>query len=201
MIRVLLADDQTLVRAGFRALPGAQGDIEVAGEASDGEQAVSLARQVVPDVILMDIPMPGTGGLAATRQIAAGQRLAGVRVVILTTFELDEYVFEAIRSGAAGFLVKDTDPDMLDEHDGDEQDQIFPAMRRYLPAPAYQWHEQQIQRNASWARLRFTTPWLARFAEPAELIRMLAAGGWRAQLLLAAPRGARLERQAFGTPS
>ena len=105
MIRVLIADDQALVRAGFRALLDAQGDIEVAGEASDGEQAVSLARQVVPDVVLMDIRMPGTDGLAATRQIAADERLAGVRVVILTTFELDEYVFEAIRSGAAGFLV------------------------------------------------------------------------------------------------
>ena len=113
MIRVLLADDQALVRAGFRALLDAQGDIEVAGEAGDGDQAVSLARQVVPDVVLMDIRMPGTDGLAATRQIAADQRLAGVRVVILTTFELDEYVFEAIRSGAAGFLVKDADPDEL----------------------------------------------------------------------------------------
>jgi len=89
MIRVLLADDQALVRAGFRALLDAQGDIEVAGEASDGEQAVSLSRQVVPDVVLMDIRMPGTDGLAATRQIAADERLAGVRVVILTTFELD----------------------------------------------------------------------------------------------------------------
>jgi DNA-binding NarL/FixJ family response regulator len=113
MIRVLLADDQTLVRAGFRALLAAQSDIEVAGEAGDGEQAVDLARQVVPDVVLMDIRMPGTDGLAATRQIAADQRLAGVRVVILTTFELDEYVFEAICAGAAGFLVKDTDPDEL----------------------------------------------------------------------------------------
>src|SRR5689334_6595232 len=113
MIRVLLADDQALVRAGFRALLDAQADIEVAGEAGDGEQAVSLARQVVPDVILMDIRMPGTDGLAATRQIAADGQLADVRVVILTTFELDEYVFEAIRSGASGFLVKDTEPDEL----------------------------------------------------------------------------------------
>src|SRR5262245_57242382 len=113
MIRVLIADDQALVRAGFRALLDAQGDIEVAGEASDGEQAVSLARQIVPDVVLMDIRMPGTDEPTATRQIAADQRLAGVRVVILTTFEVDEYVFEAIRSGAAGFLVKDTDPDQL----------------------------------------------------------------------------------------
>ena len=113
MIRVLLADDQALVRAGFRALLDAQDGIEVVGEAGDGEQAVRLARQLTPDVVLMDIRMPGTDGLAATRQIAANGQLAGVRVVILTTFELDEYVFEAIRSGASGFLVKDTEPDEL----------------------------------------------------------------------------------------
>jgi len=113
MIRVLLADDQALVRAGFRALLDAQDGIEVVGEAGDGEQAVRLARETTPDVVLMDIRMPGTDGLAATRQIAADGQLAGVRVVILTTFELDEYVFEAIRSGASGFLVKDTEPDEL----------------------------------------------------------------------------------------
>src|SRR5262249_17369407 len=113
MIRVLLADDQALVRAGFRALLDAQEDIEVIGEASDGEQAARLARQLTPDVVLMDIRMPGTDGLAATQQITADPQLAGVRVVILTTFELDEYVFEAIRSGASGFLVKDTEPDEL----------------------------------------------------------------------------------------
>jgi DNA-binding NarL/FixJ family response regulator len=113
MIRVLLADDQGLVRAGFRALLDAQQGIQVAGEAGDGEQAVRLARELAPDVVLMDIRMPGTDGLAATRQIAADPQLAGVRVVILTTFELDEYVFEAIRSGASGFLVKDTEPDEL----------------------------------------------------------------------------------------
>jgi DNA-binding NarL/FixJ family response regulator len=113
MIRVLLADDQVLVRAGFRALLDAQDDIEVAGEAGDGEHAVRLARELIPDVVLMDIRMPGTDGLAATRQIAADPHLADTRVVILTTFELDEYVFEAIRSGASGFLVKDTEPDEL----------------------------------------------------------------------------------------
>ncbi len=113
MITVLLADDQALVRAGFRALLDAQSDIDVVGEASDGDQAVSLARQAVPDVALMDIRMPGTDGLTATRQIAADERLTAVRVVILTTFEVDEYVFEAIRSGAAGFLVKDIEPDEL----------------------------------------------------------------------------------------
>jgi DNA-binding NarL/FixJ family response regulator len=110
MIRVLLADDQDLVRAGFRALLDAQNDVEVVGEAGDGDEAVQLARRHRPDVVLMDIRMPGTDGLAATRTIAADDRLAEVRIVILTTFDLDEYVFEAIRSGACGFLVKDTKP-------------------------------------------------------------------------------------------
>jgi DNA-binding NarL/FixJ family response regulator len=113
MIRVVLADDQVLVRAGFRALLDAQDDIEVVGEVGDGEQAVRLATELTPDVVLMDIRMPGTDGLAATRRISADGYLAGVRVVILTTFELDEYVFEAIRAGASGFLVKDTEPDEL----------------------------------------------------------------------------------------
>jgi DNA-binding NarL/FixJ family response regulator len=110
MIRVLLADDQALVRAGFRALLDAEPDIEVVGEAGDGAQAVRLAAQTRPDVILMDIRMPGMDGLAATRRIAADPTQAEVRIVILTTFEVDEYVFEALRSGAAGFLVKDTEP-------------------------------------------------------------------------------------------
>jgi DNA-binding NarL/FixJ family response regulator len=110
MIRVLLADDQALVRAGFRALLEAQDDIEVVGEAADGQEAVSLARRLEPDLVLMDIRMPGLDGLAATHQIAADPTLASVRIVILTTFEVDEYVFDAIRAGAAGFLVKDTKP-------------------------------------------------------------------------------------------
>ncbi|MGH3911144.1 MAG: response regulator [Pseudonocardiaceae bacterium] len=110
MIRVLLADDQALVRAGFRALLAAQPDIDVVAEAGDGAEAVRLAVELRPDVVLMDIRMPGTDGLAATKQIAADPRLAEVHVVILTTFELDEYVFEALRTGASGFLVKDTEP-------------------------------------------------------------------------------------------
>ena len=110
MIRVLLADDQALVRAGFRALLDAQDGIEVVGEAEDGRQAVKLARETKPDVILMDIRMPVLDGLAATREIALDRTLDSARIVILTTFELDEYVFDAIRSGAAGFLVKDTKP-------------------------------------------------------------------------------------------
>ncbi|MER6671698.1 response regulator transcription factor [Streptomyces sp. NPDC000983] len=113
MIRVLLADDQSLVRAGFRALLDAQPDIEVVGEAADGAEALGAARELAPDVVLMDIRMPVLDGLAAARRIAEDERLARVRVVMLTTFELDEYVFEAIRSGASGFLVKDTEPDEL----------------------------------------------------------------------------------------
>ena len=110
MIRVLLADDQALVRAGFRALLTAEDGIEVVGEAVDGEDAVSQASALKPDVVLMDIRMPRLDGLEATRRIAADPALAGVRVLILTTFELDEYVFEALRVGASGFLVKDTEP-------------------------------------------------------------------------------------------
>jgi DNA-binding NarL/FixJ family response regulator len=110
VIRVVLADDQALVRAGFRALLDAQEGIEVVGEAADGEEAVRLARALRPDVVLMDIRMPGLDGLEATRAIAADELLAGVRIVILTTFDLDEYVFEALRVGASGFLVKNTEP-------------------------------------------------------------------------------------------
>jgi len=110
MIGVLLADDQELVRAGFRALLDAEEGIEVVGEAADGEAAVQKARELKPDVVLMDIRMPGTDGLTATKRIFEDERLRGVRVVILTTFDLDEYVFEALRLGASGFLVKDTRP-------------------------------------------------------------------------------------------
>ncbi|MFC0042371.1 response regulator [Actinomadura rayongensis] len=110
MIRVVLADDQVLVRAGFRALLDAQDGVEVVGEAGTGDEAVELARRLRPDVLLMDIRMPGLDGLEATRRITADASLEGVRIVILTTFELDEYVFEALRGGASGFLVKDTEP-------------------------------------------------------------------------------------------
>jgi len=113
VIRVLLADDQALVRTGFRALLGAEDDIEVVAEAADGEEALSLARQLRPDVVLMDIRMPGVDGLAATRRISTDPAMADVRIVMLTTFDLDEYVFEAIRNGASGFLVKDADAEDL----------------------------------------------------------------------------------------
>lgn len=110
MIRVVLADDQVLVRAGFRALLDSDPDIEVVGEAGDGKEAIELAVDLVPDVLLMDIRMPVLDGIEATQRIAADERLAAVKVVILTTFELDEYVFEGLRAGAGGFLVKDTEP-------------------------------------------------------------------------------------------
>jgi DNA-binding NarL/FixJ family response regulator len=110
VIKVLLADDQALVRAGFRSLLDAQDDIEVVGEAADGEEALRLANALMPHVVLMDVRMPGMDGLEATRRLAANTRLAAVRVVILTTFGVDEYVFDAIRAGASGFLVKDTEP-------------------------------------------------------------------------------------------
>jgi DNA-binding NarL/FixJ family response regulator len=112
-IRVLLADDQKLVRAGFRSLLERDPDIDVVGEASDGAQAVELAARERPDVVLMDIRMPVMDGLEAAKRILADERLEGVKVAMLTTFELDEYVFEALRLGASGFLLKDIDPDDL----------------------------------------------------------------------------------------
>jgi len=113
VIRVLLADDQALVRAGFKVLLSSATDIEVVAEAANGEEAVSRAREKRPDVVLMDIRMPGVDGLEATRRIVADRTLAGLRVLILTTFEVDEYVFEALRSGASGFVVKDIEPSEL----------------------------------------------------------------------------------------
>jgi DNA-binding NarL/FixJ family response regulator len=110
VIRVMLADDQLLIRAGLRVLLEGEEDIAVTGEASHGEQAVALARDTRPDVILMDIRMPGLDGVEATRQIAGDAELSGVRILIFTAFESDEYVFEALRAGASGFVLKDSDP-------------------------------------------------------------------------------------------
>jgi DNA-binding NarL/FixJ family response regulator len=110
MIRILLADDQALVRAGFRALLDDQDDMQVVGEAGDGSDAVRLVMSLVPDVVLMDIRMPRCDGLEATRRIVADERLAQVKIIILTTFDLDEYIFDALRAGASGFLVKDIEP-------------------------------------------------------------------------------------------
>ncbi|GAB7107878.1 response regulator [Streptomyces phaeofaciens] len=112
-IRVLLADDQALLRSAFRVLVDSEPDMEVVGEASDGAEAVRLAREECPDVVLMDIRMPGTDGLAATRLISADPALAQVRVVILTTFEVDDYVVQSLRAGASGFLGKGSEPEEL----------------------------------------------------------------------------------------
>ncbi|MFD2418083.1 response regulator [Amycolatopsis pigmentata] len=109
-IRVVLADDQTLVRGGFRVLLETEDGFEVCGEAADGAEAVRLAQEVRPDVVVMDIRMPGTDGLEATRRITGDPNLASVRVLVLTTFDVDEYVYEALRAGASGFLLKDIEP-------------------------------------------------------------------------------------------
>ncbi|MHA6626643.1 response regulator [Pseudonocardia sichuanensis] len=112
-VRVLIADDEALVRGGFRVLVDSEPGMLVVGEAADGATAVELARRTRPDVVLMDVRMPGVDGLGATRQIAADPDLAGVHVLILTTFDHDEYVIEALGAGAAGFLVKNTEPGQL----------------------------------------------------------------------------------------
>lgn len=113
MIRVVVVDDQALVRAGFSVLLATADDIEVVGEAGDGMEAVAVVVRERPDVVLMDIRMPGTDGLAATRHITADDRLVSTKVLVLTTFDHDDYVFEALRAGASGFLLKDTPPDDL----------------------------------------------------------------------------------------
>src|SRR5690242_20249711 len=112
-IRVLIADDEALVRGGFRVLIDTEPGMVVVGEAADGATAVELVRRTRPDVVLMDIRMPGVDGLRATREIAADPELAGVHVLILTTFDHDEYVIEALGAGAAGFLIKNTEPAQL----------------------------------------------------------------------------------------
>jgi len=112
-IRILIVDDQALVRGGFRVLLDAADDLEVIGEAEDGAQAVEMAAELEPDVILMDIRMPKVDGLEATRQILSEAKAPGPRILVLTTFDADEYVYDALRSGASGFLLKDTEPDQL----------------------------------------------------------------------------------------
>jgi DNA-binding NarL/FixJ family response regulator len=113
MTTVLIVDDQELVRLGLRTLVSNEDDLTVAGEAADGLDAVATAKRVRPDIVLMDIRMPGIDGIEATRRIVADPDLSGTRVIVLTTFELDEYVFDALRHGASGFLIKDTKPSEL----------------------------------------------------------------------------------------
>ena len=137
MIRVLLADDQALVRSGFRALLGSQPDLAVVAEAADGAQAIAATREHLPDVVLMDIRMPGTDGITATREISADPALGAVRVIVLTTVTDDSYVFDAIRGGASGFLVKDAEPaDLIRAirvvHDGEAL--LAPGVTRTLIA-------------------------------------------------------------------
>jgi DNA-binding NarL/FixJ family response regulator len=112
-IRIVIADDQPLIRAGLRMLLSSVADIEVVGEATNGEEAAALAQDLTPDVVLMDIRMPGTDGLQATDRILSSPDLSAVRVVILTTFDVDEYIFEALEKGASGFLLKDAEPDEI----------------------------------------------------------------------------------------
>ena len=133
MIRVLLADDQPLIRGGFRALLDAEDDIAVVGEAADGHAAVALAAEHVPDVALMDVQMPILDGIEATRRIAADPRLAGVHVVILTNYGFDEHIYNALRAGASGFLVKDIEPaDLL--HASGSPPEATLCWRRRSPA-------------------------------------------------------------------
>jgi DNA-binding NarL/FixJ family response regulator len=112
-IRILIADDQALVRAGFKMILDAEGDLDVVGEASDGAQAITMAAELEPDVVLMDIRMPEVDGIEATRRVIAEAGERPVRVLMLTTFDLNEYVYEALRAGASGFLLKDVPPEQL----------------------------------------------------------------------------------------
>jgi DNA-binding NarL/FixJ family response regulator len=147
VIRVLLVDDQALLRAGLRLLLESEDDIAVVAEAGDGEEAISLAHETRPDVVLMDISMPRLGGVEATKRIAADDRLEGVRVLILTTFESDEHVFSALRGGASGFLAKDSDPaDVLTAvravASGDAQ--LSPSVTRRLIEELVAWPERRL---------------------------------------------------------
>jgi DNA-binding NarL/FixJ family response regulator len=147
VIRVLLVDDQALLRSGLRLLLENEEDIAVVGEAGDGEEAIFLARETRPDVVLMDISMPRLDGVEATKRIAADDRLGGVRVLILTTFESDEHVFKALRGGASGFLAKDSDPaDVVTAvravASGDAQ--LSPSVMRRLIEELVAWPERRL---------------------------------------------------------
>ncbi|WP_286959883.1 MULTISPECIES: response regulator transcription factor [Arsenicicoccus] len=152
MIRVLIADDQALVRAGFRALLESEADVQVVGEAADGAEAVRTALLTRPDVVLMDVRMPILDGLGATRRITGDQRLAATKVVVLTTFELDEYFFGTLRAGASGFLLKDIEPTSLIEavhlvHDG--QALLAPQVTKRLIAAFVEGETRAADRPAT----------------------------------------------------
>jgi DNA-binding NarL/FixJ family response regulator len=147
VIRVLLVDDQPLLRAGLRLLLESEDDIAVVGEAGDGEEAINFVRETRPDVVLMDISMPGLDGVEATKRIVADDRLEGVRVLILTTFESDDHVFTALRGGASGFLAKDSEPtDVLAAlravASGDAQ--LSPGVTRRLIEELVAWPERRL---------------------------------------------------------
>lgn len=155
MISILLADDQNLIRAGFRALLDAEADMKVLAECGTGRDAVRLAREYHPDVVLMDIRMPDGDGLEATRQILSDPALTSTRVVMLTTFELDDYIAEAVRAGAAGFLVKDTEPAELLRavrivHDGDAL--LSPSVTRRIMAQLAR-HSRAAERPVALERI------------------------------------------------
>ncbi|RKS09167.1 LuxR family two component transcriptional regulator [Nocardiopsis sp. Huas11] len=176
MIRVMLVDDQSVVRAGFRVILGLVEDIEVVGECGDGPTAVDLARRLRPDVICMDVRMPGGDGLSATREILADAEGDPPEILIVTTFDLDEYVFGALEAGAAGFVLKDTDPDDL-----------IDAVRRL--AGGYGLVDQAVTRRvmAEFARRRPSRRSGAAelellTAREAEIVRLLAQGMSNAEI-------------------
>ncbi|MDD7969455.1 response regulator transcription factor [Actinomycetospora lemnae] len=169
MIRVVLADDQGVVRAGFRMFLEAAGDVEVVGEAANGPEAVRLARRLAPDVVCMDVRMPGGDGLAATREIVAGDDPVPA-VLVVTTFDLDEYVFGALEAGASGFVLKDTEPDDLVD-----------AVRRVAAGEGLVDHAVTRRVIAEFARRRPATPprpdaAAALTARETEIVRLLAGG-------------------------
>ena len=171
-IRVLLADDQVLLRAGLRVLIDSAPDLEVAGEASTGQEAIKLARETRADVVLMDIRMPGTDGLTATRMITEDQDLAVVRVLVLTTFEIDDYVFEALRAGASGFLGKGAEPAELltairTVASGDSL--LSPAATKSLIARFLATHDDEEERPAAEALSALTE-------REREILALVAAG-------------------------
>ena len=170
LIRIVVADDHQVVRAGFAALLDTQPDFTVVGTACDGAEAVALGRELHPDVLLMDVRMPGTDGIEATRQLAAGQP-AGPRVLILTTFDLDDYVFEALRAGASGFLLKDVTAERL-----------FDAVRVVAAGEALLAPAVTRRLIAEFARIRPTVPVAAQPApatltpRESEVLRLVAEG-------------------------